>query len=142
MMAPNPGLTYMVKNCFVIGKGLGDGKVEMERVPVLQAVWLPVPGGAGQQVLWSLQGLPGERGHRLWLLRLPQGAMGGRPGSTTSPTGAISPSIISLPYSLASAPACHYHHQCHHYDHHPQVCQGLAWPKRWMNGSGSEATSP
>ena len=123
LMGPDPRLTIMMKNGFVIGKGLGDGKgrlgapwglqgrwvrssttttlrtymvptmvplfpaipgapfpphgahthphgggaggaeVEVEGVSLLQAVGLPLPGGAGQQVLWSRQGLPEGQGH-------------------------------------------------------------------------------
>ena len=50
--------------------------MEVEGVSLLQAVGLPLPSGAGQQVLWSRQGLPEGRGHRVWLLRLLQGARG------------------------------------------------------------------
>ena len=40
MMGPNPGLTIMMKNGFVIGKGLGDGKGRLGAPWGLQGRWV------------------------------------------------------------------------------------------------------
>ena len=40
MMGSNPGLTYMVKKGFVIGKGLGDGKGRLGAPWGLQGRWV------------------------------------------------------------------------------------------------------